>query len=122
MRRQLTGQLTEPGQRPRNVRLVVDEQKQEYDHVTVSTTAYSVFDKTYILVDDDTAGSAVTITLPPVIDNSDKWVYIKKLGTTANVIADGNASETIDGATASTIISQYGTLALLCDGDEWHTF
>jgi hypothetical protein len=122
MRQQLTGQLQEPGQRPKNVRLILDKQKEQFDNVKVTTTAYTVQAKTYVLVDDDTAGSAVTITLPPVIENTDRWVYIKKLGTTANVIADGNGSETIDGATTKTITSQYGTLSLLSDGKEWHVF
>jgi hypothetical protein len=47
---------------------------------------------------------------------------VKKLGNTANVIVDGNSSETIDGATTKTITSQYGTLNLLSDGKEWHLF
>jgi len=122
MRQQLTGQLQEPGQRPKNVRLVLDEQKEQYDNVKVTTTSYTVQAKTYVLVDDATAGSAVTITLPPVIENTDRWVYVKKLGNTANVIVDGNSSETIDGATTKTITSQYGTLNLLSDGKEWHLF
>ena len=116
----LVGQLQVPGQKPVNVQFVADRRKHEYDHVVVTTTAYTLLSKDYVLVDDDTAGGAVTITLPPAIDNTDRVVVIKKLGTTGNVIIDGNASETIDGATTQTITAQYDSYTILCDGTGWH--
>jgi hypothetical protein len=116
----LVGQLQIPGQKPVNVQFVSDRSKREYDHVTVTTTAYTLFEKDYVLVDDDTAGGAVTITLPPAIENTDRLVYIKKLGTTGNVIIDGNASEEIDGTTTKTMTTQYDSRTILCDGSGWH--
>ena len=119
-RQQVIGQIQEPGGRATNFNLTGEETKREYETVTVTTTAYTVNEKTYILVDDDTAGGAVTITLPPVISNTDKVIHVKKLGTTGNVILDGNASETIDGATTQTITTQYNSYSIVCSGDAWH--
>lgn len=90
--------------------------------VTVTSTAYTVFDKTYIFVDDDTAGGVVTVTLPPAVDSRDQIKYVKKLGTTANVTIDGNGSETIDGTTTSSLTAQYQSTILVCDGTEWWSF
>lgn len=116
------GQIKRPNRAPIDARLTLDRSKRQYDSVTVTTTAYTVFDKTYILVDDATAGGQVTITLPPAIDSTDRIIYIKKLGATANVVVDGNGSETIDGSTTQTISSQYGTLTLVCSGAAWFIF
>ena len=88
--------------------------------VTVTTTSYTATVAEYILVDDDSAGSAVTITLPAAADHTDRVYSIKKLGTTAEVIIDGNASETIDGATTLTVWNQYDAPRLYCDGSVWH--
>ena len=122
MKKSLVGQIKRPGQRAESVQIFVDDFKRDYDSVTVSTTAYSVNDKTFVLADDDTAGAAVTLTLPPVIDNTDKLVYVKKLGTTGNVVVDGNSSETIDGATTHTLTAQYESVTLFCSGSEWLLF
>jgi hypothetical protein len=73
-----------------------------------------------ILVDDDTAGAAVTITLPAVATAAKRRRNIKKLGTTAEVIIDGNSTETIDGAQTATLYVQYESVALISDGTEWH--
>lgn len=118
-KRFLTGTIQEPGRRPQVVRLNVDDIKEEDEVVTVTSTAYTVEGKKYILVDDDTAGAAVTITLPPAIDSTDRIITIKKIGSTATVTIDGNASETIDGATTGTISTQYTALQLLSDGANW---
>jgi len=118
-KRRFIGQLQEPGLPPRNVALVLDSYKREYESVTVTATAYTVLDKLYILVDDDTAGGDVTITLPANIDNTDKTMFVKKLGTTGNVILTPAGSETIDGDTTATIILQYTTLCIASDGTNW---
>lgn len=85
----------------------------------VTTPSYTVTVTDYaILVDDDTAGSTVTVTLPP---STDGLVYhVKKLGTTANVIVDGDGSELIDGALTMTIIFQYDSMMIVGDGTGWH--
>lgn len=118
----ISGQLQRPGFAPEDVKLRLYERKDEYDSVTVTATAYTLKAKKIVLVDDDTAGGIVTITLPAVIDNTDRIVYFKKLGTTANVILDGFGGETIDGATTKTLTTQYESTALICSGAEWFVF
>jgi hypothetical protein len=50
-----------------------------------------------------------------------KTVYhIKKMGSTALVIIDGNGTETIDGALTATLTTQYESIMLVSDGIEWH--
>ena len=87
--------------------------------ITITATTYTAASEHVILVDDDTAGSTVTITLPPAA-NSNRIYHIKKLGTTANVDIDGDAAETIDGLTVQTLSSQYDSLMVVSDGTEWH--
>lgn len=72
-----------------------------------------------ILVDDDTAGSAVTVTLPVASADAVSY-YVKKLGTTANVIVDGNGAETVDGAANATLTAQYEAILVVSDGTAWH--
>lgn len=86
---------------------------------TVTTTSATAGSQGIILVDDDTAGSAVTISLPAA-SSSNKRVYtIVKLGATANVIVDGNASETINGSTTQTLTVQYTSITVYCNGSNW---
>ena len=86
---------------------------------TVTTTSHTAASETIILVDDDTAAAEVTVTLPAVASSGGKRYEVKKLGSTANVVVDGNASETIDGTVTQTISLQYDSLGLVCDGTEW---
>ena len=93
---------------------------QVVDLETVTGTSATLGDDDYvILVDDDTAGSTVTITLPAAASHTGRVYHIKKLGTTANVIVDGNASETIDGGTTATLNTQYESITIACDGSNW---
>ncbi len=88
--------------------------------VTVTTTSHTTDEDEYaMLVDDDTAGSTVTINLPAASTVTDKVYNVKKLGTTANVIIDPNGTETIDGATTATISTQYVNLQFITDGSNW---
>ena len=85
--------------------------------VTVTTTSHTAAAAQATMVDDDTAASTVTITLPAGTANDQQ--VIKKLGSTANVIVDGDGSETIDGATTFTLTAQYASLTLIWNGTEW---
>lgn len=85
---------------------------------TVTGTSHTAGDEHVILVDDDTAGSAVTITLPTAA-TADTIYHIKKLGSTANVIVDGNGAETIDGGTTATLTTQYESITIISDGSAW---
>jgi hypothetical protein len=91
---------------------------------TVGATSYTdLATDSFLLVDDDSAGAAVTITLPAVASvGSGHTVGIKKIGNTANVIIDGNASETIDGGLTATLTTQYESVTLVCDGTGWYIF
>ena len=75
-------------------------------------------DKT-ILVDDDTAGEQVTVLLPAASGCDSRELTVKKLGTTAAIVVDGNGSETIDGETTQTIGIQYDAMHIICDGTGW---
>lgn len=95
----------------------------------ISTPTTSVTATTYttlatdsvILVDDDTAAAEVTVTLLAAATAGDGFLLnIKKTGSTANVVIDGNGAETIDGATTNTLTTQYESVKLICDGTEWH--
>ncbi len=86
---------------------------------TVTTTSHTAATEDIILVDDDTAGSTVTVSLPAAADRS-KPYEIKKLGTTANVVIDGDGSETIDGNLTVTLAMQYLSLTLISDGSNWN--
>ena len=85
-----------------------------------STSATLSAANQYVFVDDDTASGAVTINLPTAVGNSAVNYSIKKLGTTGNVTIDGNASETIDGATTAVLTTQYESITIVSDGTEWH--
>ena len=88
--------------------------------VTVTSASYSaISSNSFILADDDTAGGVVTITLPTANGNSGLEYKVKKIGSTANVVIDGNESETIDGATTTTLTVQYESITIVCDGSNW---
>lgn len=90
------------------------------DVETVTATSATLGIDDYImLIDDDTAGSTVTITLPVAAPQTGRVYHIKKLGTTANVIIDGNASETIDGGLTATLTIQYESIQIVSDGSNW---
>ena len=74
----------------------------------VTTTTFSPTTQCVILVDDDTAGSDVTLSFPD--GTLALWFnatfYVKKLGTTANVILDMFGAQTIEGATTLTLTQE----------------
>jgi len=89
---------------------------------SVTSTTYTVLSTdSVVLVDDDTAAAEVTVTLLAAATAGDGFLLnIKKTGSTANVVIDGNGAETIDGATTATLTSQYESITLVCDGSNWH--
>lgn len=88
--------------------------------ITVTATSYSALSTDHnILVDDDTAGGTVTINLPLASGNAGLQYNIKKLGSTSNVVVDGNGSETIDGGTTEILTAQYESITIVCDGFNW---
>jgi hypothetical protein len=93
--------------------------KMNTNPTTVTATSFTADDEHVILADDDTAGSTVTITLPPAA-TAESIYHIKKLGTTASVIVDADGTETIDGALTATLNTQYESIMLVSDGSNWH--
>jgi len=93
---------------------------QRFNVYTVTDTTYTVGDwENVVLVDDDTAAGAVTVSLPLAANNEGRWLYVKKLGSTGNVTVDGD--ETIDNAATEVISVQYNTVKIVSDGTEWWT-
>ena len=102
--------------------IVVDEltatEKINVAVTTVITTTHTAGAEHIILVDDDTAAATVTVTLPPVA-TANTIYHIKKLGTTAAVIIDGDTAETIDGSLTITLTAQYESVMLVSNGTFW---
>ncbi len=69
----------------------------------------------------DTTGGSITMTLPAVASSTGLHYMIKKTVAANSLIVDGNASETIDGATTLTATAQYAALHFYCDGTTWWT-
>lgn len=87
---------------------------------TRSITSNRTLDETdYLILADATSGT-VTVTLPAASGATGRLYRVKKTTAANTVVIDGNASETIDGATTQTLTGQYDTLTIQCDGSNWH--
>ncbi len=85
--------------------------------VVSKTSDYAAGNEAIILAD---AGSGnVTISLPAASAVAGRTYTIKKTNNGNNVIIDGNASETIDGAATKTLSAQYSKVTIVCDGSNW---
>jgi len=89
--------------------------------LTTKTAAY-----TTVLADDvvlsDTTSTAFTITLGTAAVSAGKQQTIKDSGgnaNTNNITIETEASETIDGASSSSIATNYGSLTVISDGTHW---
>jgi hypothetical protein len=68
----------------------------------------------------DSSGGDVTVNLPAVSGNAGKTIDVNHLIIGNDIIFDGNASETINGATTLTVGgTQYQNVTLFCTGTEW---
>lgn len=88
--------------------------------ITSKTAAYTLTASDYT-VTADASGGAFTLTLPAAASNSGRIFLIKRTDNTpANAVTiDGNASETIDGATTRPLYTQYESLSIQSDGTNW---
>jgi hypothetical protein len=67
------------------------------------------------------SGGAFTITLPAAASSTGLHLVVKKTDSGFNAVTiDGNASETIDGATTKKLSTQYESIEIVCDGSNWH--
>lgn len=66
------------------------------------------------------SGSAFTVTLYTAVGNSGSEITVTKTTSDFNAVTiDGNASETINGVTTTTINTQWESVRLLSDGSNW---
>lgn len=84
--------------------------------VTATTTATAA---EYLILANATSG-AITVNLPAVAASEGALLVVKKTDASGNAVTlDGNASETIDGATTQAITTQYDAITVACDGTAW---
>jgi uncharacterized protein HemX len=68
----------------------------------------------------DATAAPVSVDLPAAASSNGYWLTVKKTDASANAVTlDGNASETIDGATTYALSAQYDSVTVRCDGSEW---
>ncbi len=90
--------------------------------VLTKTANYTVStnDGDNVQVNTSASGGAVTITFYAASGNAGKIITVKKTDSSANAVTlDGNASETLDGATTLSLPKQYDSATLVCDGTNW---
>jgi hypothetical protein len=88
--------------------------------VSTKTTTYTATASDDVIL-ADASGASFTITLPAASGNTGKVLRFKKIDSdwTKVVTIDGNASETIDGATTTTLNTTNEELSIICDGTNW---
>ena len=86
--------------------------KQAY---VAKTGAYTATNDDYVI--DCTSGT-FTVTLPASSGRTGRILIIKNSGA-GTITVDGNASETIDGATTYAMAVQYATVQIMSDGTNW---
>jgi hypothetical protein len=86
--------------------------KQNY---VTKTGAYTATNDDYVI--DCTSGT-FTVTLPASSGRTGRILIIKNSGA-GTITVDGNASETIDGATTYSLSVQYATVQIMSDGTNW---
>jgi len=96
---------------------VTFEVSQAIQSITTGTTTLTTANKTILC---DTSGGVITLNLPAVSGRTGQYLVIKKTTNDLTVITiDGNASETIDGATTKKISTYNEMVRLLCNGTSW---
>jgi len=86
--------------------------------VTTKTSAYTATYFDQVILVDATSGG-VTITLPTATGRTDP-ITVKKIDSSGNAVTvDGNASETIDGATTKNLAAQWDSMTLIPSGGNW---
>ena len=88
--------------------------------IVTKTTTYSAgLDDRTILGDATSAG--FTITLPDATTNTGRYYTIKKIDSSVNVVTVGTtSSQTIDGATTKTLLTQYSFVEVQSNGTAWY--
>lgn len=93
---------------------------QDYRSIKTITAAQQTQATDWTVLVDCSAG-AVTISLAPVATSSWRVLNYKKIDSSANaMVLDGNAAETIDGATTKSTTTRYANFQIHCDGAAWY--
>lgn len=91
--------------------------------VSTTATSYTLTNNDYVLLVSPTAGNT-TVNLPAVANiQPGRAYYIKRDATATNTVTlDGNASETINGATTRAVgaAGTAGGALIVSDGTAWH--
>lgn len=91
---------------------------------TVSKSAnYTVVesDRDKVILVDATSGVITISLLAAATAGNGFRIVVKKIDNSSNaVIVDGNGSETIDGATTSSMSTQYDSINLISNGTNWN--
>lgn len=87
--------------------------------LVTKTGAYTATATDHTIICDATS-AAFTVTLPPATGLSGTVYVVKKIDASNTVTIDGDASETIDGATTQALTTQYDSVTVQCDGTGWH--
>jgi hypothetical protein len=91
--------------------------KEKYSAVNANAT----LDLTHRNIWVDASGGAITIALPPASSSAGLVYDILKADGSANAVTiDGNASETINGATTKVLSNQYSSVTIICNGSGWY--
>ena len=90
---------------------------------TVKAVDYTVLttDGGELFLWDTTTARTATLPAAASAGNGFRVSFKKTTSDTNTLTIDGNASETIDGATTITLAAQYETVSIVCDGSNWHT-
>ena len=92
-----------------------------YGTISTQTGNYTALLTDYVILANPTGN--ITITLPAASGATNQIYTIKKIDSDADTVTiDGNAAETIDGATTLVIASQYTSYTIVCDGSNWHVY
>jgi hypothetical protein len=89
------------------------------EECTTVTATPTTLDNDDEVIAADASGGAITLNLPAVATSKNKTYTVVRTSASNNVVLDGNASETINGATTYTLSSQWQFVKIICDGTQW---
>jgi hypothetical protein len=103
-----------------NVEIVkADAGPRTRSNVTSKIATYTIdIDDDYIIA---SAGADIfTLTLPDAVSGIGKELTIKKIDASVNaVIVDGNSTQLIDGELTHELTTQYDSINVISDGENW---
>jgi len=87
---------------------------------TAKTDDYTATDDDEVII-CDASSKAITITMPVAAVSIGKDFFVKKIDSSDNAVnIEADGTETIDGADAIIMLTQYECIHVVCDGTTWH--